>query len=78
MDSRIKPNEEASLSSLRSALIENGMNVEALMAMSDIYVRRADYQKARFYLKQAMALAPDRPDIAARRDALIQLGVAIP
>lgn len=78
LESRIKPNEEAALSSLRSALIENGMNVEALMAMSDIYVRRADYQKARFYLKQAMALAPDRPDIAARRDALIQLGVAIP
>lgn len=78
LQSRIQPNEDAALSSLRSALVENGMNLEALIAMSDIYVRRADYQKARFYLKQAISIAPARQDIAARRAELIQLGVAIP
>jgi tetratricopeptide (TPR) repeat protein len=78
LQSRLQTGEEAVLSSLRSALMENGMNVDALAAMSDIYVRRADYQRARFYLKQAIAVSPDRADIVERRNVLAQLGVAIP
>ncbi len=78
LQSRLQTGEEAILSSLRTALVENGMNVEALAAMSDIYVRKADYQRARFYLKQAISLAPDRADIVERRNVLAQLGVAIP
>jgi predicted Zn-dependent protease len=78
LQSRLQPNEEAALSSLRSSLIENGLNIDALVAMTDIYMKRNDLQRARFYLKQALTLSPDRADIAQRRDALVQLGVAIP
>ncbi|MBN2875113.1 MAG: tetratricopeptide repeat protein [Spirochaetales bacterium] len=78
LQSRLQAGDDAALSSLRSALVENGMNVDALAAMSDIYVRKADYQRARFYLKQALAIAPERPDIVERREVLVQLGVAIP
>ena len=78
LQSRIQPGDEAALSSLRSALVENGMNIDALAAMSDIYVRKGDYQRARFYLKQAIAISPDRADIVERRNVLTQLGVAIP
>ncbi|HUW71199.1 MAG TPA: tetratricopeptide repeat protein [bacterium] len=78
LQSRLQTSEDAILASLRSALVENGMNIDALAAMSDIYVRKADYQRARFYLKQAISIAPDRPDIVERRNVLTQLGVAIP
>ena len=76
--SRLQSDEEQVLASLRSALIENGMNVDALAYMADIYIRRTDYQRARFYLRQAMTIAPDRPDIVERRNTLTQLGVALP
>lgn len=78
LQSRLQANDEAVLGSLRTALIENGMNIDALAAMSDIYVKKGDYQRARFYLKQAIAIAPDRVDIVERRNVLAQLGVAIP
>ena len=75
---RLQGDEEQALASLRSALIENGLNVDALAYMADIYIRRTDYQRARFYLRQAMTIAPDRPDIVERRNTLTQLGVALP
>jgi len=78
LQSRLQVDEDAILSSLRAALIENGMNVDALAAMSDMYVKKADYQRARFYLKQAISITPDRADIVERRNVLVQLGVAIP
>jgi len=78
LQSRLMADDDAILSSLRSALVENGLNVDALAAMSDIYVKKADYQRARFYLKQAIAISPDRVDIVERRNVLTQLGVAIP
>jgi len=78
LQSRLQTGDDAILSSLRSALIENGMNIDALAAMSDIYVKKGDYQRARFYLKQAIAITPDRADIVERRNVLTQLGVAIP
>jgi tetratricopeptide (TPR) repeat protein len=78
LQSRLQVEEDAILSSLRAALIENGMNVDALASMSDMYVKKADYQRARFYLKQAISITPDRADIVERRNVLVQLGVAIP
>ncbi len=76
--SRLQTNDDAALASLRSALVENGMNLDALVATYDLYFKKGDLQRARFYLKQALTVAPDRPDLAMRRDALAQLGVAIP
>jgi uncharacterized protein HemY len=78
LQSRLQNGDDAALSSLRAALVENGMNIEALAAMSDMYMKKGDYQRARFYLKQAIAISPDRADIVERRNVLTQLGVAIP
>ena len=78
LQSRVQDSRESSLASLRAALVENGMNVDALVAMADVYIADKDYQHARFYLKQALSLSPDRPDIAERRNTLAQQGVAIP
>jgi len=72
----VQPNDEAALNSLRSSLVENVQNLEALTAMYDIYMRQKDAQKARFYLRQALAVAPDDPGLARRREELIRLGLA--
>jgi tetratricopeptide (TPR) repeat protein len=76
--SRLQTNEEAVLASLRSALVENGMNIDALVALADIYIQKTDYQRARFYLRQAFSIAPDRDDVTDLRNTLAQFGVAIP
>ncbi len=76
LQSLVQPNEEAALNSLRSSLVENVQNLEALTAMYDIYMRQKDAQKARFYLRQALAVAPDDPGLARRREELIRLGLA--
>ncbi len=70
LQSRLQKSDEAALPLLRSALMENADNPEALAALSDIHVRRKDYAKARFYLKQALALAPGDPELARRQAEL--------
>jgi hypothetical protein len=54
------------------------LNVDALAAMTDYYIKIVDYQRARFYLVQALAIAPNRSDLIERRNVLIQLGVSVP
>lgn len=76
LQSLLQPNDEAALNSLRSSLVENVQNLEALTAMYDIYMRQKDAQKARFYLRQALAVAPDDLGLARRREELIRLGLA--
>ena len=78
LQAKLQANADAALAMLRSALIENGLNVDALVAMTEIYTSKGDYQRARFYLKQAMALAPARADVVERQNVLTQLGVALP
>jgi hypothetical protein len=56
--------------------MENVQNLEALTAMFDIYIRQKDAQKARFYLRQALAVSPDDPSLARRREDLVRLGLA--
>jgi tetratricopeptide (TPR) repeat protein len=75
LQSKIQKSDEASLTLLRAALVENADNSEALAAMSDIHLRRKDYVKARFYLKQAMAIDPGNPELDLR---LKQLDAAAP
>ncbi len=76
LQSLLQPNDEAALNALRSSLVENVQNLEALTAMYDIYMRQKDAQKARFYLRQALAVAPEEPGLARRREELIRLGLA--
>ena len=51
--------ENAQLSDLRSSLIANPRNSDALFRMSQIYYNRKDYKKAQYYLKQVVSLNPN-------------------
>jgi tetratricopeptide (TPR) repeat protein len=59
--SRIQGNDEAALNDLRSCLFEDPRNLQALIAMFEIYHRRREERRAVYYLKQALAIAPDNP-----------------
>jgi tetratricopeptide (TPR) repeat protein len=59
--SRIQTNEEAALGDLRSSLFEDPRNLDALIAMFEIYHRRREERRAVHYLRQALALSPDNP-----------------
>ena len=59
--SRLRTDEEAIMGDLRSSLFENPRNLEALTAMFEIYRFRKDERRAVYYLKQALALAPENP-----------------
>ncbi|MDR0759894.1 MAG: hypothetical protein LBF74_07260 [Treponema sp.] len=61
--SRLRTNEDAAMNDLRSSLFEDPRNLNALIAMFEIYRRRKDDSRAVFYLKQALALAPDNPQL---------------
>jgi Tfp pilus assembly protein PilF len=55
--------EEAAMNDLHSSLFENPRNLNALTAMFEIYHRRRDERRALYYLKQALAIAPDDPQL---------------
>jgi thioredoxin-like negative regulator of GroEL len=57
--SRLQTNEETAMSDLRSSLFENPRNLDALIAMFDIYHGRRDERRAVYYLKQGLALDPN-------------------
>ncbi|HOX16821.1 MAG TPA: hypothetical protein PKW82_00060 [Spirochaetales bacterium] len=78
LQSRTQVADDSILSSLRSALVEDASNVEALAALYDYYARRSDLEKARFYLRQALSLAPGDPELAKRSEDLAARGVATP
>jgi predicted Zn-dependent protease len=57
--SRLRANEEAVMTDLRASLFEDPRNLDTLTAMFEIYHRHKDERRAVYYLKQALALAPD-------------------
>jgi tetratricopeptide (TPR) repeat protein len=57
--SRTRDNEEMVLNDLRSSLFEDPRNLNALIVSFEIFHRRNDERRAVFYLRQALALAPD-------------------
>jgi len=59
--SRIQNNENAVLGDLRSSLFEDPQNLDAIIAMFEIYHQRREERRAVFYLRQALAIAPDNP-----------------
>jgi Tfp pilus assembly protein PilF len=61
--SRTRPNEDAVMNDLRSSLFEDPRNLNALIAMFEIYHRHRDERRAVYYLKQALALAPDNSQL---------------
>ncbi|MDA8425247.1 MAG: hypothetical protein M0Z80_03840 [Treponema sp.] len=70
LQSRLQKSDESALALLRTALIENADNPEALAAMYDILFRRKDLNRARFYLRQALTLDPGNPDLLRRQSEL--------
>ncbi|GHV55626.1 hypothetical protein AGMMS49579_19000 [Spirochaetia bacterium] len=61
--SRTRSNEDTIMNDLRSSLFEDPRNLSSLTAMFEVYHRRHDERRAVYYLKQALALAPDNPQL---------------
>lgn len=59
--SKLKTDEESILNDLRSSLFEDPRNLDALIAMLEIYHRRKDERRAVYYLKQALSISPNNP-----------------
>ena len=57
--SRVRTNEELALNDLRSSLFDDPRNLDSLISMYEIYFRRRDERRADYYLRQALALAPN-------------------
>jgi Tfp pilus assembly protein PilF len=53
---------------LRSSLFEDPRNLDALVAMLEIYSSRKDERRAVYYLKQALAIAPENPVLQRYRE----------
>jgi tetratricopeptide (TPR) repeat protein len=61
--SRVQSNEEQILNDLRSSLFEDPRNLSALMAMFEYYHRHRDERRAVYYLRQALTIAPNNPQL---------------
>jgi uncharacterized protein HemY len=59
--SQLRNDEEAAINDLRSGLFEDPRNLNALIALFEIYHSRKDERRAVYYLKQALAIAPAHP-----------------
>jgi len=61
--SQTKESEESQMNDLRSSLFEDSRNLNSLIALFEIYQSRNDERRAISYLRQALALAPDNPQL---------------
>lgn len=59
--SRLRANHDDALSDLRSSLFEDPRNLDAIIAMLEIYHNNREERRAVYYLRQALAIAPDHP-----------------
>lgn len=69
----LQSTESASLSDLRSSLIANPRNSDALFRLYEIYYGKADYKKAQYYLKQVVALHPNDSTFRKLNESLTKL-----
>jgi len=65
--------EDSSLADLRSSLIANPRNSDALFRLYEIYYAREDYRKAQYYLRQVVAINPNDSSVRKLNEALTQL-----
>jgi Tfp pilus assembly protein PilF len=61
--SRIRSDEEAAVTDLRSSLFEDPRNTNALVGLLDIYHRRGDERRALYYFKQARSFDPQNAQL---------------
>jgi len=59
--SRLQSNQDEALGDLRSSLFEDPRNLDAIIAMFQIYHDRREERRAVYYLKQGLAISPDHP-----------------
>ena len=59
--SRLQTNQDTALSDLRSSLFEDPRNLDALIATFEMYHNRREERRAVYYLRQALAIAPEHP-----------------
>ena len=65
--------QDDSLADLRSSLIANPRNGDALFRLYQIYYEQRDYRKAQYYLKQVVALDPNNTTMRRLNDDLSKL-----
>lgn len=65
--------EEKSLADLRSSLIANPRNSDALFRLYELYYAKQDYRKAQYYLRQVVAINPNDSSFKKLNDALTKL-----
>ncbi len=65
--------EEKSLADLRSSLISNPRNSDALFRLYELYYTKQDYRKAQYYLRQVVAINPNDSSIKKLNEALTKL-----
>jgi len=61
--SRLHSNQDTALNDLRSSLFEDPRNLDALIYMFEIYHNRREERRAVHYLRQALAIAPEHPQL---------------
>ncbi len=65
--------EEKQLADLRSSLISNPRNSEALFRLYEVYYDKQDYRKAQYYLRQVVAINPNDSSFKKLNEALTKL-----
>ena len=69
----LERSEDTALADLRSSLIANPRNSDALFRLYEIYYDKKDYRKAQYYLKQVVAINPNDSSVRKLNEALTQL-----
>ncbi len=65
--------EDKQLADLRSSLISNPRNSDALFRLYEVYYDKKDYKKAQYYLRQVVAINPNDSSFKKLNDALTKL-----
>lgn len=65
--------EENMLADLRSSLISNPRNSDALFRLYEMYYAKQDYRKAQYYLRQVVAINPNDSSVKQLNEALTKL-----
>ena len=65
--------EDNALADLRSSLISNPRNSDALFRLYEMYYAKKDYRKAQYYLRQVVAINPNDSSLRQLNEALTKL-----
>jgi len=71
--SYLQVSEDKALADLRSSLISNPRNEEALFRLYEIYFAKSEYRKAQYYLRQVVSINPNDTTVRKLNEALTQL-----